>query len=151
MKSFNKILVVVAVFCLMLLPVIRPSSLFAADIVWPSNISDPLMVTGEDISNAIRTANAPALAKFFNSTIDLSIPGNDLTCSKAQAEQIIRDFFSKNPPKSFKINHQGSSRDRSQFFIGTYVTTKGKSYRTYFLVKKVAEALLIHQLQFDEE
>ena len=83
--------------------------------------------SGEDIASAIRSANAPALAKYFNSSIDLSLPGNEITCSKAQAEQIVRDFFAKNPPKSFKINHQGASKDGSQFFIGTYVSAKGKS------------------------
>lgn len=105
----------------------------------------------EEISNTIKAGNAAALAKYFNNTLDLVVPGMEITCSKTQAEQILKDFFQKNPPKSFKINHQGASKDGSQFSIGTYVSTGDKSFRTYFLLKKSGANMLIQQLQFEAE
>jgi hypothetical protein len=105
----------------------------------------------EEVATAIRSGNAAALARNFNNTVDLVVPGQEISCSKTQAEQIVKDFFQKNPPKSFKINHQGASKDGSQFSIGTYVSTGNKSFRTYFLLKKSGPGLLIHQLQFEAE
>lgn len=105
----------------------------------------------KEISDAIRAGNVTALARYFNATIDLSLPGNESTYNKAQAELVMKDFFQKNPPLSFTINHTGSSKDGSLFFIGTYVTTQQKSYRTYYLVKKSGEKYLIQQLQFEPD
>jgi hypothetical protein len=101
-----------------------------------------------DIANAIKAGDAAKLATYFNSTIDLTVPDNDGTFSKAQAELIVKDFFSKNPPKSFVVNHSGSSNDGSLFSVGTYISGS-KSYRTYFLVKKTTATFSIQQLQFE--
>jgi hypothetical protein len=106
---------------------------------------------GEDIAAAIRSGNSVVLAKFFNATLELSVPGIENTMSKTQAEQIMKDFFVKNPVKSFKINHLGSSKDGSPYFIGTYVSAHNKSFRTFIQVKKIAEKYFIQQLQIELE
>jgi len=105
----------------------------------------------EEIVTAFRTGNASGVSKYLNPTVDLSLPGHESTCSKQQAEQILKTFFTKYPPKSFKINHQGASRDGSQFYIGSYVSDKGTSFRIYFLMKKQGNIQLIQQIQIDEE
>ncbi len=101
------------------------------------------------VSSAIKTGNSKDLAKYFYSSVDLTVPGNEGTFSKSQAEQIVKDFFTKNPPKSFVINHDGTSGDGSQFSIGTY--TSSVSYRTYILVKKFSDTYCIQQLQFEQQ
>jgi hypothetical protein len=116
----------------------------SAKIFWDLNPND----ISNDIAVAIKNGNSKELAKFFNTSIDLTVPGNDETFSKAQAELIVKDFFQKNPPKSFTINHQGSSNDGSKYSIGTYVSSTG-SFRTYFLLKKVGNSFFIQQLQFE--
>jgi hypothetical protein len=112
--------------------------------------NDLMDETDDKIIEAIQHGNAKELAKFFNNTLDLNTPENEGTFSKAQAEVVMKDFFSKNPPKSFKINHQGSSNDGSHFFIGLYTTQK-QNFRAYFLIKKVGEQYLIQLLQFEKE
>lgn len=102
------------------------------------------------IAAAINSGDSKKLASYFNSSIDLTVPGTDGTYSKSQAEMIVKSFFSKFPPLSFKINQQGSSNEGSQFAIGT-MYTKTSTFRTYFLIKKVNNTPLIHQLQFEEE
>ena len=116
-----------------------------------SGLDIPQTGVSDEIISAIKDGHSNALAKYFNNTLDLTVPGNESTYSRAQAEIIIKDFFSKFPPKSFKINHQGSAKDGSLFFIGTYISTNSKSFRTYFLIKKVNEKYLIQQLQFESE
>jgi len=102
------------------------------------------------VSTAIKGGNSKDLAKYFYSSIDLTVPGNEGTFSKSQAELIVKDFFTKNPPKSFVINHQGTSGDGSQFSIGTY-TSSSISYRTYFLIKKFSDTYYIQQIQFEQQ
>ncbi|MDD3876195.1 MAG: DUF4783 domain-containing protein [Bacteroidales bacterium] len=105
----------------------------------------------EDVSSkvitAIRAGNARALSGHFHATIDLTLSDNDGTYSKSQAEMIVKDFFEKNPPASFSVSHQGSSRDESHFYIGTYVSRTQDQFRIYFLLKSFSDKLLIQQLQ----
>jgi len=88
------------------------------------------------------------LTKFFNNSIDLTIPGSEGTYSKVQAEQILKSFFAKYPPVSFTINHKGNSNDGSLYAIGTY-KTKSQSFRTYYLSKPIDGQMMIHQLKFE--
>jgi hypothetical protein len=103
-----------------------------------------------DIADAIKNGNSADVAMYFNSTIDLTVPDNEGTYSKTQAELILKDFFTKNPPSSFIVNHNGSSNDGSLYAIGTYTADSG-SYRTYFLLKKSGTSYLIQKLEFESE
>ena len=121
--------------------------------VFTTSISATIIINKPDelitkIGNAIKSGNAGNVAKYFNSTIDLSTPNNEGSFSKTQSEMILKDFFAKNPPTSFALNHNGSSTDGSLYAIGTYVSSTG-SYRTYFLLKKVKTNYLIHKLEFE--
>jgi hypothetical protein len=122
--------------------VVFTTSIFASYIM---NRSNDIIA---DIGTAIKSGSASNVSKYFNSTLDLTTPDNEGTYSKTQAELILKDFFTKNTPDSFTINHNGSSNDGSLYAIGTYVS-KGNSYRTYFLLKKVDAAFLIQKLEFD--
>jgi hypothetical protein len=113
-----------------------------------------MSITGDDdirdISAAIRAGDAKVLADHFNTLLDLELPGNEGSYSKAQAEIILRDFFGKYPPSSFSVDHTGASNDGSQFAIGTY-KSGGKTFKTYLLLKKKDDRQVIIQLQFDPE
>ena len=104
----------------------------------------------KNVTNAIRKGSASELAVYFNSSIDLTVPDKEGSFSKAQAEQIVKDFFTKNTPKSFEIKHQGKSADGSNYAIGTLVTNTG-NFRTNFLIKSIANKSYIQQLQFDND
>ena len=104
----------------------------------------------KSIASAIRAGNANALSSYFNSSIDLTVPGSDGTYSKSQAEMIVKNFFAQYPPSAFTIKQQGSSGEGSSFTIGLLETAKG-NFRTYFLLKTSGGQQLIHQLQFEEE
>ena len=117
----------------------------------------PLMSPAQDaqtvkqITSALSEGNAAVLATHFNTTLDLIIPENEGTYSKKQAEQMVKMFFEKQPPRSFTLEHQGNSNDGSTYLIGTHKTTSGKNYRVYVLIKDRSGTALIQQLQFEEE
>ena len=111
--------------------------------------SVPQSVTKE-ITAAIRAADDEKLATYLNNTVDVTLPNNEGTYSKNQAQLILKDFFSKTPPESFEINHEGSSNNGSLYLIGSYKSTN-KTYRVYILIKNISGKYLIQQLQFEDD
>lgn len=104
----------------------------------------------DKVNAAIKSGNAVKLSDHFNSSLDISLPDTDQTMSKSHATQMMKSFFKDNPPKSYKVNHIGSSREATKYIIGTYVSAS-KSYKTYILLKESDEKYLIVQLQFEVE
>ena len=106
--------------------------------------------TTEKINKAITEGNASSLSVHFNSSLDISLPDIDQTMSSAHATQVMKNFFKENPPKSYKVNHVGSSREATKYIIGTY-KSENKSFKVYALLKLNDNKYLIVQLQFEEE
>ena len=102
------------------------------------------------IAKTISSGSSKELAKYFNTNIDLAIPDYEGMFSKAQAEVIIKDFFTKHAVQKFTIIHKGSSKDKSQFTIGKLNTSKG-NYRVMFLLKKVTDKSQIQQFRIEPE
>ncbi len=109
----------------------------------------PVEVT-EQVAQAVRLGNADLLSTFFGPSVDITLIQTEGTYSKTQAVLIMKDFFTRYPPSGFEIKHQGSSDHGSQYVIGNY-TSGNTTYRTYILLKKVAEAFIVQQIQFEEE
>lgn len=104
-----------------------------------------------DISNAIRSGDAKAVARFFSTTVDLTVLSQEEVYSKAQAEQVLRDFFSKNTPRTFNLIHKGVSKEGAKYAIGNLVTAQGAQFRTYFFVKQTASGEFIQELRFEKQ
>jgi hypothetical protein len=103
-----------------------------------------------DINSSIKSGNYKTIANYFNSSIELNIPGADGLYSKAQAELLMKDFFTKNIPKNFSIKHDGVSQDGSKYSIGNLETTTG-SYRTYYYLKNNGGSFLIKELRIEKD
>lgn len=101
------------------------------------------------VSVAIKAGNASELAKYMNSTIELLLLDKEDFYKKNVAETILKDFFSNYPTKDFIIRHQGAKND-AQYAIGNLKTEKG-DFRVYFLLKKVDQELLIHQIRIESD
>lgn len=105
----------------------------------------------ENISQALRSGNATEISKYFNSSVDVTIMNQMDVYSKAQAEQVLRSFFQKNQPKSFKIIHQGVSKEGAKYAIGNLITMQGVSFRTYFYIKNTGGQEFIREIRFEKE
>lgn len=104
-----------------------------------------------DIGNAIRSGDAHSVARYFSTTVDLTILSQEEVYSKAQAEQVLRDFFLKNTPRSFELIHKGVSKEGAKYAIGTLTTTQGTQYRTYFFVKQTSTGEFVQELRFEKQ
>ena len=103
----------------------------------------------EGITLSMKAGNAAELAKFFYTNIELVILDKEDVYSKAQAEQILRKFFSEHHPTSFEIIFEGG-KETSRYAIGSLTTPTG-NFRVYFLIKDQDGSPLIHQLRIELE
>ena len=118
-------------------------------------VANPVMKQADDpldkIALAIQAGNAKALAAYFDNTVEITIQNDEgVVYSKAQAEQVMKDFFMKNSPTSFKIMHKGSSVGNSMYGIGTMQTSKG-GYRVNVFYKKNGADYVIYKLKFTND
>jgi hypothetical protein len=109
---------------------------------------DQANIPGE-ISIAFKAGNAAELSKYMNSTIELLLLDKEDFYKKNVAESILKDFFTEYQAKDFTIRHQGAKND-AQYAIGNLKTEKG-DFRVYFLLKKVGQNLLIHQIRIESD
>jgi hypothetical protein len=85
----------------------------------------------------------------MNTTIELLLLDKEDFYKKNVAETILKDFFAEYHTKDFTIRHQGAKND-AQYAIGNLKTEKG-DFRVYFLLKKVDQELLIHQIRIEAD
>ncbi|MBA7529672.1 hypothetical protein ES705_21870 [subsurface metagenome] len=103
----------------------------------------------EQIIAAFNAGDASKLSQYFHKTIELTFFKKEEIYSKTQAEIILRDFFAKNPPKQFKILHEGG-KESSKYAIGRYISNSD-TYRITFLLKTIDSRVFIHQLRIENE
>ena len=101
----------------------------------------------DDVVTAMRNGDASQLSKYFDSRVDISLPGKSDNYSKSQAEMILKDFFSSNEVKNFQVKHKGE-QNGSQFCIGLLQTRTG-NYRTKFFMKQKGSEQLVQELGFE--
>jgi hypothetical protein len=101
----------------------------------------------DDVVNAIKTGNATQLSKYFDTRVDISLPGKSDNYSKSQAEMILKDFFANNSVKNFVVKHKGE-QNGSQFCIGL-LQTKNANFRTKFFMKQKGSQQVVQEMGFE--
>jgi hypothetical protein len=103
----------------------------------------------ENVGAAIKAGSAKELAQFFGGKVEIKIDGEEATYSKAQAEQVVRDFFKDHEPRSFQLIHSGKSREGAKYGIGKLETNGGASYRVYIYMKGEEGRKIVEQMRFE--
>jgi hypothetical protein len=103
----------------------------------------------DPVVKAFQEGNIEVLSDFFNVRLQVNISDHEYMCSKAQAKEIIREFFNNNKPVSFSIIFEGGKED-SNFSIGNLVTNNG-NYRVNVFFRKFDGVYLIHLLRIEKD
>ena len=103
----------------------------------------------DEIILSLKSGNARVLSGYFNQNVELVVLDSDNVYSKAQAQQIVGNFFSTNSPESFSVIHQGG-KEGAKYVIGKLGTENGM-FRVYFLLKKSDGKDYIHQLRIEKQ
>ncbi len=113
-----------------------------ASILVKAQIPDELVLS-------LKTGNASGLASYFNQNIELFVLDSDDVYSRAQAEQIVSNFFNQNKASDFTIIHQSGKED-TKYAIGKLSTNNGV-FRVSFLMKNDNSKPVIHQLRIEKQ
>ena len=101
----------------------------------------------EDIVVALKGGNASEVARYFDNTVEITLPEKSNSYSRSQAEMILRDFFNNNPIKGFDVIHKGENAG-SQYCIGT-LFTKNASFRTTVFMKQKGDRQTLQEIRFE--
>ena len=102
----------------------------------------------DDLSSYFKAGNAKEIAKNFASTIELIIVDEEDVYSKAQGEQILRDFFVKHPPVKTSVFHKINNSPNYRFGVVILNTSK-ETFRVSITMKKFNSSFLITELRIE--
>jgi len=102
----------------------------------------------QSIASAIQKGDAKAVGAYFAKSVDLTLDDLEDVYSKDQAIVILENFFTENPPTSFKLKHEGKSKLEDHFYIGD-LETESQNYRLTFFLKKEGSDFKLKQLRIE--
>lgn len=122
---------------LMLVSAVLPDSVALAAVTSDTPAkSDSRQISKGDvfvpIAKYIRNGDAERLSAWFADNIEIAIFGKHSECSKAQARQIMKNFFGQYSPKSFSIMHK-SGNPPMKYAVGN-LNTGAESFYVILLV-----------------
>lgn len=123
--------------------------LFTLLLVSASLLSFGPKLNVDEVVTALRSGNASVISKYFDNTVDITLPEKSNSFSRSQAELVLRDFFTTNTVKSFSILHKGDNAG-SQYCIGT-LTTRSGAYRTTIFMKQKGDKQVVQELRFESQ
>lgn len=106
----------------------------------------------EDLTAQFKIGNSKEIAKNFASSVELLIIDQEDVYSKAQAEQILKDFFVKNPPTKSAILHNVNSNPKYRYGIIS-LQTKNSKFRVNvtLMLQKTPNVFLITELRIEKD
>ncbi|TKC00060.1 DUF4783 domain-containing protein [Pedobacter cryotolerans] len=106
----------------------------------------------DELAVEFRAGNAKEIGKHFASSVELIVIDQEDVYSKAQSEQILKDFFIKNSPLKSTIIHRISSNPNYRYGILSLNTKTGK-FRVTVTLKliKATNAFLINELRIEQD
>lgn len=111
-------------------------------------VSSFISLSFTEVVKAIKTGDATQVSKFFDNTVEITLPEKSNSYSKSQAELVLHDFFASNGVKDFEVLHK-SENSGSQFCIGNLQTNNG-TFRTTIFMKQIGDKVLIQELRFEK-
>ena len=98
------------------------------------------------VIGALGSGNATELSNYFEESVELTLPAQSDSYSKAQAVLILKDFFNNNGVKSFDVKHKGDGGG-GQFCVGTLQTRSG-NFRTTVFMKVKNSREVVKEIRF---
>lgn len=110
-------------------------------------LSSFMIISFTEVVNAIKSGNATEVARYFDNTVEITLPEKSNSYSKSQAELVLRDFFNSNGVKNFEVIHK-SENAGSQYCIGNLTTNNGL-FRTTIYMKQKGDKQVVQELRFE--
>ncbi len=102
----------------------------------------------DEVVTGLKNGNASQVSKFFDNTVEITLPDKSNSYSKSQAALVLQDFFVISGVKNFRVLHKGDNSG-SQFCIGILQTKNGE-YRTTIYFKLKGETQVLQEIKFEK-
>ena len=106
-----------------------------------------LFLSIDEVVNGMKNGDAAQIDRFFDNTVEITMPDKSNNYSKNQAEIVLKDFFITNGVKTFEVIHKGENAG-SQYCIGTLITKNG-SFRTTVFMKQKNDKQFLQEIRFE--
>lgn len=93
--------------------------------------------------------NADNLSAWFDDNLEITVITRSNNASKAQARQIVKNFFETHTPRSFEVNHT-AGRGNMKYVLGT-LNAGGESYSVTIFVSNKGKTYKIQQLKIEQQ
>jgi citrate lyase beta subunit len=118
---------------------------------FPSNNASQADIIDELLVQ-FKAGNSKEIAKNFAASVELIVIDQEDVYSKAQSEQILRDFFLKNPPTKIALIHRLNNNQNFRFAAFSLGTKTGKYRVTVTLnLKKLTNTFLVTELRIEQD
>lgn len=124
-----------------------PAMILLFQILHPTAFQSDIVDT---MSTLFKAANSKEISKNFSSSVELTINDGEDVYPKAQAEQILREFFNKSTPTNSTVVHLINTNPNYRFGILALSTKTGK-FRVAITLKKTANTFFITELRIEPE
>lgn len=95
--------------------------------------------------------NLNGLSKILYNSVDITFTNQSKTYSKAQAEIILKKFFSKNEPTSFKIKYKGESMSNNTLYAIGDLVSRNAVFKVYlFFIPGSGDKYLLREIRFEK-
>jgi N-acetylglucosamine kinase-like BadF-type ATPase len=101
------------------------------------------------VNEAIKNADAVALARLMQNQVEISIDDFEGAVSKEEAQKKLTQFFSAHKVNSYSPKHNGTSKLGDQYYIGE-MKSGATMYRVTVFVKKTKDGTRVSQLRIEE-
>lgn len=122
-------------------------------LIFLTQLFHPGLIQGDivdAISTLFKSANSKEISKNFSPSVELTINEEEDVYTKAQAEQILRDFFTKNTAVNSTVVHLINTNPNYRFGILSLSTKSGK-FRVAITLKKTANTFFITELRIEPD
>jgi hypothetical protein len=104
----------------------------------------------QDLATFFKSGNSKEIAAHFSPTVELNILNEEEVYSKPQAEQIVRDFFTKHNPTGATVIHKIDTNPNYRFCILSLATRNGK-FRISITLKKTNAEFFITEMSIEPD
>ncbi|WP_235324621.1 DUF4783 domain-containing protein [Pedobacter lusitanus] len=121
--------------------------------IFVTQLFNPGLLQGDivdSLSALFKTGNSKEISKSFSPSVELTINEEEDVYTKAQAEQILREFFTKNTPVNSTVVHLINTNPNYRFGILSLSSKNGK-FRVAVTLKKTANTFFITELRIEPD
>ena len=97
-----------------------------------------------EVGKCLQKGSAACLSDHIGLAITLIIDGERSTYSRSQADMVLRDFFRKSNPRSFKIVRVSAN------LVNGVLTTQQGSYQVYITLNTVKGQYVMQEIKIEQ-